>query len=110
MAESLAGVIVDAGAKEVPPPPRCTYENVWCETAEPSAAIKKAWNARDDARRFMHIKRDEIAWTALKAACATLRGVIDAGLFPYSEEYLTDLSVTRGDSSLTTTCGVSTNT
>ena len=90
MAESLAKVVLDAVAKEVPPPPRRTHKLGWCESAETSAASKVAWDATEDARRFMRIKRDKTAWKTLRTACANLRGVIDAGLHAYFEEYLAE--------------------
>ena len=88
MAESLAKVVLDAVAKEVPPPPRRTHKLGWRESAETSAAFKVAWDAREDARRFMCIERDKPAWKTLRTACANLRGVIDAGLHAYFEGYL----------------------
>ena len=90
MAESLAKVVLDAIAKEVPPPPRRTHKLAWCASAETSAAFKVAWDAREDARRFRRIKRDKTAWKMLRTACANLRGVIDAGLHAYFEEYLAE--------------------
>ena len=90
MAESLAKVVLDAVAKDVPPPPRRTHKVGWCEFAETSAAFKVAWDAREDARRFMRIKRDKTAWKTLRTACANLRGVINAGLPAYFEEYLAE--------------------
>ena len=36
----------------------------------------------------MRIKRDKTTWKTLRTACANLRGVIDAGLRAYFEEYL----------------------
>ena len=90
MAESLAKVVLDAAAKEVNPPPRRSHKLAWCESAETSAAFKVAWDAREDARRFMRIKRDKTAWKTLRTACANLRGVIDAGLPAYFEEYLAE--------------------
>ena len=59
MADSLANVVLDAVAKEVPPPPRRIHKLGWYESAETAAAFKVAWDAREDARRFMHIKRDK---------------------------------------------------
>ena len=38
----------------------------------------------------MRIKRDKTAWKTLRTACANLRGVIDAGLHAYFEEYLAE--------------------
>ena len=90
MAESFAKVVLDAVAKEVPPPLRRTHKLGWCESAETSAAFKVAWDAREDARRFRRIKRDKTAWKMLRTACANLRGVIAAGLHAYFEEYLAE--------------------
>ena len=90
MAESLAKVGLDAVAKAVPPPPCRTHKLGWCESAETSAAFKVAWDAREDARPFMRIKRDKTARKTLRMACANLRGVIDAGLHAYFEEYLAE--------------------
>ena len=90
MAESLAKVVLDAVAKELPPSPRRIHKLGWCEPAETSAAFKYAWDARKDRRRFMRIKRDKTAWKTLRTACANLRGVIDAGLHAYVEDYLAE--------------------
>ena len=90
MAESFADIILDAVAKEVPPPPRRTHKLGWCENAQTAAAFKIAWDARDDARRSMRIQKDKTAWKTLRTACANLRGVIDAGLHAYFEEYLAE--------------------
>ena len=80
MAESFTKVILDAVEAEVPPPRR-THKLGWCETAETSAAFTIAWNAREDARRFMRVHpRDRTACKTLRTACANLRAVIDAGL------------------------------
>ena len=38
----------------------------------------------------MRIKTDKIAWTTLRTACANVRGVNDAGLHAYFEEYLAE--------------------
>ena len=38
----------------------------------------------------MRIKRDKITRKTLRTACANLRGVIDAGLHAYFEEYLAE--------------------
>ena len=90
MAESLAKVVVDAAANEVPPPPRRTPKLGLCESAESPAASKVAWDASDDARRFMPVKRDKPPWKTLRTAYANLRAVIDAGLHAYVEEYLVE--------------------
>ena len=63
MAESFNNVILDAVEAEVPPSPRCTHKLGWCETAETSATFTIAWDAREDARRFMRVNpRDKSAW------------------------------------------------
>lgn len=90
MAESFADAILDAVAKDVPPPPRHSHKPGWCETTETSAAIQLAWDAREDARRVMRIKKDKAAWKTLRKACANLRRAIDAALHAYLEEYLTE--------------------
>ena len=91
MAESFTKVILDAVEAEVPPPPRRTHKLGWCETAETSAAFAIAWNAREDARRFMRVNpRDRTAWKTLRTACANMRAMIDAGLHAYFEEYLAE--------------------
>ena len=61
MAESFDDAILDAVAKDVPPPPRHSHKSGWCETAEISAAIQIAWDAREDALRVMRIKKDKAA-------------------------------------------------
>ena len=76
--------------KEAPPPPRRTHKVGWCESAETAAAFKVAWDAREDARRSMRIKRDKTAWKTLRTTCANRRGVIDAGLYAYFEEFLAE--------------------
>ena len=38
----------------------------------------------------MRIRRDKTAWKTPRTACATLRGVIDARLHAYFEEYLAE--------------------
>ena len=59
--------------------------------AETAAAFTIAWGARQNARRFMRINlTDKHAWNALTTACANFRGVIDAGLHAYVEEYLAE--------------------
>ena len=86
MAESFTKVILDAVEAEVPPPPRRKHKLVRCETAETSEALTIAWNAMEDARRFMRVNpRDRTAWKTLRTACANLRAVIDAGLHAYFE-------------------------
>ena len=91
MAESFTKVFLDAVEAEVPPLRRRSHKVGWCETAETSAAFTVAWNAREDARRFMRVDpRDKTAWKTLRTACANLRGVIDAGLRAYFEKYLAE--------------------
>ena len=86
MAESFTKVILDAVEAEVPAPPRRTHKLGWRETAETSATFTIAWNAREDARRFMRVNpRDRTAWKTLRTACANLRG-----LHSYFEEYLAE--------------------
>ena len=57
---------------------------------ETSAAIQLAWDAREDARRVMRIKKDNTAWKTLRTACANLRKAIDAALNTYFEECLAE--------------------
>ena len=91
MAECFTKVIIDAVEAEVPPLTRRTHKLGWCETAKTSAAFTVAWNAAEDARRFMRVNpRDKTAWKTLRTACANLRGVIDAGLHAYFEGYLAE--------------------
>ena len=88
MAESFTKDALDAVQAVVQPPPRRTHKLGWCTTAETSAAFTTAWDAREDARRSMRASpRDTTAWKMLKTACANLRGVIDAELHTYVEEY-----------------------
>ena len=87
MAESFTKVVLDAIEAEVSPLPHRTHKLGWCERAETSAAFTVAWNAREDARRFMCVNpREKTAWKTLRTACANLRGVIVAGLHTYFEE------------------------
>ena len=96
MAESFTKVILDAVEAEVSPPPRRTHKLGWCETVETSAAFTIAWNAMEDARRFMRLNpRGRTAWKTLRTACANLRAVIDAGLLAYFEEYLAETETIR---------------
>ena len=75
MAESLTKVILDAVEAEVPPPPRRTHKLGWCETAETSAAFTIAWNAREDARRFMRVNpRDNRVEDAEDGVCESASG------------------------------------
>ena len=100
MAESFTKVVVHAVEAELPPPPRRTHNLGWCETAETTAAFTIAWDAREDARRFMLPNpRDKTAWDALRTVCANLRGVVDAGLHAYFQKYLaeTDRLLTDND-------------
>ena len=90
MAESLAKVVLDEVTKKVPPPTRRTHKLGWCEPTETAAAFKVVWDAREDARRSMRIRRDRTSSKTPTTACANLRGVIDAGLHAYLEEYLAD--------------------
>ena len=54
MAEPFTKGILDAEAA-VPPAPRRTHKLGRCETAETSAALTKAWRAREDERRSMRV-------------------------------------------------------
>ena len=45
----------------------------------------------------MRIKRDKTTWKTLRTACANLRGVIDAGLLVYFEEYLAETEIILAD-------------
>ena len=76
MAESFTKVILDAVEAEVPPPPRRTHKLGWCETAETSAAFTIAWNAREDARRFMRVNpRDRTVYKTLEdGVCESASG------------------------------------
>ena len=87
LAESFADDILEAVAKEVPLPPRCTHT---IRGVRDSAAFNITWDARVDARRFMRIEDDKTARKTLRTACAKLQGVIDAGLYAYFEEYLAE--------------------
>ena len=91
MVESFTKDIIDSVEPEVPPPPRRTHKLGWCETVETSAAFTIAWDAREEARRFVRVNpRDKSAWKTLRTACANLRGMIDAGLQDYFEEHLSE--------------------
>ena len=59
-------IVLDAVEAAVLPPPRRTHKLWWRETAETSAAFTIAWNAREDARRFMRVNSRD------RTACKTL--------------------------------------
>ena len=85
MTESVADTIIVEVAKKVPPSPRHSHKPGSCETAETSAAKKIAWDAREDARRLMRIKKNKTAWKKLKTACANLPRAVDAASLAYSK-------------------------
>ena len=60
MAESFADAILDVVAKDVPPPPRHSHKPGWCETAQASAGIHIASDARENARRLVLIKEGQL--------------------------------------------------
>ena len=76
MAESFTKVIIEAVKADVPPPPRRTHKLGCCETAETSAAFTIAWNAREDARRFMRVNpRDRTVYKTLEdGVCESASG------------------------------------
>ena len=76
--------------KTYPPHPRHSHKLRCCETTETPAAIKQAWDAREDARRVMRIQKDKAAWRTLRTACANLGTAIDAAFHVYFEEYLAE--------------------
>ena len=62
--------LLDVVEAEVPLQPRRTPKLGWCEMAETSAAFTIAWNAREDARRFMRINpRDSRVEDAEDGVC-----------------------------------------
>ena len=67
---------VDEVNVEVPVEPRRHRKRGWCESVETSAT-KKAWTAREDARKVVGTpSREKTAWKAIRTACATLWKVI----------------------------------
>ena len=76
MAKSFTKVILDAVGAELPPPPHHAHKLRWCETAETSAAFTIAWNAREDARRFMRVNpRDRTVYKTLEdGVCESASG------------------------------------
>ena len=74
----------------MPPTTRRSHKLGWCQSAETAAAFKVALDAREDARRSMHIKRDKTACKTLRMACPNLGGVGDARLHAYIEEHLAE--------------------